>query len=785
MSWTAIGTALLACLLVVACGPSPAEPTATATSESGPVSAFGVDVEQGSAPHAAAFTDQSKNSPTGWHWDFGDGGTSAERSPVHRYEQAGIYDVTLVATNGAGDDSSTALGLITVVPGELARIEVSQESGLLPVGGQQSFGLTGWDQFDNQVTILDPKWEAIDDAGAIAADGTFVASNVAGVYSDGLGVSTASGGVTWSAFVDITVVHGALATLILQGSSEQVAIGESTRLVASAADEFGNEVPTAAIRWESPGQHQISEDGLFSAGTVAGAATIVGSLTVDGVTVEAETVLQVLPGSLVSLGIEPITVTLDAGADQRFVATALDEHGNAISGLETSWRTLTSAGVLDGQGNFVASSKPGEYGEAVEVTVTSGDSTLTAVANVAVTVGPLSKVVLGPKAIELGIGMTQSYVAAAGDRFGNLIPGIEFAWSAIGAGSIDSTGLFTGGDIPGVFPDAIAVSATQGDTTVTSSGQVTINPDRISFLAAPTGSFSNQIYLTNVTGGEIELLAETAFIGSYSWSPDGRHVAVAVDSTITVMDQDGGNREVVIEADSSTNPATRVTQPLISPDGTQIAFVYSTSPLSASGFPAFPWESTEIYVMDIDGGNLRQVTDEPDVEKFDPSWSSDGTQIAYTHNTKPIRWDLWMVNADGTENRAVLVTTTGTLASNPSWSPDGTKLLFRIWRSGGAADISGSTDVGVADLATGSITLLTDDQELDYGATWSPDGSQIAFYSNRAGGWAIFVMESDGTGMVQVTGADVEARHPRWVPRTGGTVVEMDSLVLATEAPPE
>lgn len=62
------------------------------------------------------FTDHSLNAPDSWAWDFGDGSTSTEQSPLHQYDSDGTYSVSLTATNGNGSDTETANGLITVVP---------------------------------------------------------------------------------------------------------------------------------------------------------------------------------------------------------------------------------------------------------------------------------------------------------------------------------------------------------------------------------------------------------------------------------------------------------------------------------------------------------------------------------------------------------------------------------------------------------------------------------------------------------------------------------------------
>jgi len=59
----------------------------------------------GPVPQTVQFTDQSTNSPIAWSWDFGDGGTSREQNPVHTYETAGTYDVTLTVWNDLGSDT--------------------------------------------------------------------------------------------------------------------------------------------------------------------------------------------------------------------------------------------------------------------------------------------------------------------------------------------------------------------------------------------------------------------------------------------------------------------------------------------------------------------------------------------------------------------------------------------------------------------------------------------------------------------------------------------------------
>ena len=77
---------------------------------------FTADVNSGYAPLTVQFTDQSANNPTSWLWDFGDGsGASTDQNPMHTYEAAGLYTVSLTAENQFGSNSVTKTGFIEVV----------------------------------------------------------------------------------------------------------------------------------------------------------------------------------------------------------------------------------------------------------------------------------------------------------------------------------------------------------------------------------------------------------------------------------------------------------------------------------------------------------------------------------------------------------------------------------------------------------------------------------------------------------------------------------------------
>jgi PKD repeat protein len=79
-----------------------------------PVADFTATPLSGAHPLSVAFTDTSSNTPTSWAWNFGDGGTSTAQNPSHSYTAAGIYTVTLTATNAGGSDAKTRTGYVTV-----------------------------------------------------------------------------------------------------------------------------------------------------------------------------------------------------------------------------------------------------------------------------------------------------------------------------------------------------------------------------------------------------------------------------------------------------------------------------------------------------------------------------------------------------------------------------------------------------------------------------------------------------------------------------------------------
>jgi hypothetical protein len=181
------------------------------------------------------------------------------------------------------------------------------------------------------------------------------------------------------------------------------------------------------------------------------------------------------------------------------------------------------------------------------------------------------------------------------------------------------------------------------------------------------------------------------------------------------------------------------TLPYWSPDGTQILF--------GAGHEEFYWN-----LMNADGSNLKTRLASEDIPKWSSGWSPDSTKFAFSvQSGTDLTSGIQVMNADGS-NQIHLTTSND---RNPSWSPDGNKILFsRDW-----------TDIYVMDADGTNVEQLTNGS--DNWPTWSPDGTKIAFV--RAGGQAnsdIYVMDADGTNLVQLTHSTTlqEFTNPSWQP---------------------
>ncbi len=117
--------------------------------EPAPIAAFTATPTNGAAPLNVAFTDTSQNVVTSWMWDFGDGGLSPLENPMHTYQAAGTYTVSLTVAGPGGSDSVTRVGYVTVTePSPVADFTGAPTSGDWPLNvafaDQSQSPVTSW-----------------------------------------------------------------------------------------------------------------------------------------------------------------------------------------------------------------------------------------------------------------------------------------------------------------------------------------------------------------------------------------------------------------------------------------------------------------------------------------------------------------------------------------------------------------------------------------------------------------------------------------------------------------
>ena len=101
--------------------------TVTSSPPVAPVASFTASPTSGPTPLPVQFTDTSTGVPTSWSWTFGDGGTSTSQNPLHQYQAAGTYTVTLTVANSLGSNTLTKSGLISVSTGATGFMDMSTQ----------------------------------------------------------------------------------------------------------------------------------------------------------------------------------------------------------------------------------------------------------------------------------------------------------------------------------------------------------------------------------------------------------------------------------------------------------------------------------------------------------------------------------------------------------------------------------------------------------------------------------------------------------------------------------
>jgi dipeptidyl aminopeptidase/acylaminoacyl peptidase len=294
------------------------------------------------------------------------------------------------------------------------------------------------------------------------------------------------------------------------------------------------------------------------------------------------------------------------------------------------------------------------------------------------------------------------------------------------------------------------------------------------------------------------------FIGDPHISPDGKVVAFV----LTAIDQKKNRRESaiwIVPADGSAAPRRFSAEgfssnsPRWSPDGKTLAFLSAR----ASDLPAGETPKSQIFLLSVSGGGeaIALTKLKNGVQSY--QWSPEGSRIVVVSTSGPMdgvatadrktdvrhyahiqykfndsgwfddkRRHLWVVSVPGGEAKQI---TEGQdwNDTDPQWSPDGTRIAFVSDRTGKAYDDSHNTDVWVIPAAGGTLTKISDHAFEDENPRWSPDGKQILFTGQTAVHQfpKLYVADSSGGAASQLAVKDLDTipGELRW--QTSNTVL--------------
>lgn len=237
-------------------------------------------------------------------------------------------------------------------------------------------------------------------------------------------------------------------------------------------------------------------------------------------------------------------------------------------------------------------------------------------------------------------------------------------------------------------------------------------------------------------------------------SPDGSRVVFYSDRSgcfnIWTMGTDGSDLVQLTGHD----PGDRCNVfPEWSPDGSKIMFTSSRNPLEQG------WDT---YVMNPDGSGVVNVSNNAGSagvrSDYGHGWTADGRVVFHDlAQGEPVR--TYVVDPDGSSLELLLEPGD----RQPYWSPDGSRIAF-------LSDRDGSTDIFVMNAGGTGVTKVGGSPHQDYfwpwGSEdpWSPDGSRLAFTSDRDGSAEIYVVAPDGTGVQRITDDPGGDRFHGWSP---------------------
>ena len=271
------------------------------------------------------------------------------------------------------------------------------------------------------------------------------------------------------------------------------------------------------------------------------------------------------------------------------------------------------------------------------------------------------------------------------------------------------------------------------------------NSDSVSVIDGSTNIVTNTIQVGIVpTAAAVNPVTNTIYVSNLS------------SNTISVID--GATNNVIDTISVGTEPTSVAVNPLtntvyVANIASDTVSVIESQPTTPSSKIVYVNDTSGIYSMNADGTGVTRLT--TNAADRSPTWSPDGSKIAF-HSTRDSNYpEIYTMNADGTG--VTRLTTNNAANESPTWSPDGSKIAFDSTQNG-------NQDIYTMNPDGTGVTRLTTNAASDGSPDWSPDGSKIAFVSTRDNNFEIYTMNADGTGVTRLTTNAIDDEFPTWSP---------------------
>jgi len=281
-------------------------------------------------------------------------------------------------------------------------------------------------------------------------------------------------------------------------------------------------------------------------------------------------------------------------------------------------------------------------------------------------------------------------------------------------------------------------------TTAATVANFTITSQTIAWISYRTGW--TELYKMDPLGAQsTQLTALKTTLQGVSWSWDNKRLATVRYRGIDAFH--GHNDIWVVNADGSNGHWARtqpfpydLSDPSFSPDGSRIVMTVYVNGTKALGWMEPATGKAGLFWKPTGGAYLG----------WKPSYNKAGTKILYSTG-----FTLDQINPDGTGHQ--IRVNPGAWVDHGLFSPDGKKIVYE------KGAFPGNIEICVKNFATGITKQLTSTPAVDRFATWSPDGTKLAFMSNRSGKDQVYTMDAaTGGNVVRITHTSVEEWAPAW-----------------------